>query len=110
MEFLKPLTRVQDARRSLTNLFRADIKDVNFYDAKLGTTLGDHFHKTTSEYFFIVKGTCIVHSEGSSRVATKGEIFLVKPLERHSIECITDVKFLTFLTEPYDHNNPDIHK
>lgn len=110
MIFLKPLSVVKDSRRTLSNLFRADIKDVNFYEAKKGSVLGNHYHKKTDEYFFIVKGICLVHTPSNKKMAMKGALFVIKPPMNHSIECITDCSFITFLTEPYDSINPDIFK
>lgn len=110
MNFLAPLSVSEDARRTITHLCRADIKDVNFYEAKRGAVLGEHHHKKTEEYFFITRGIALLQVDDERRVVHKGDFFVVKPNEKHSIECMSDFKFLTFLTEPFDKNDPDLHK
>lgn len=107
---LSPLSVSSDHRRTISNILRAQIKDVNFYEAKKGAVLGNHFHKNTKEYFFITKGSCIVRSGDEKNIVCKHGIFVVEPNTKHSIECVTDLNFLTFLTEAYDEKNPDVHK
>lgn len=110
MQKLAPLSVVADNRRTLTNLLQADIKDVNFYEAKRGAVLGNHYHKNTKEYFFITKGSCLVNSGTANEIVNKKSLFVVHPNTPHAIECLTDVNFLTFLSEPYDARKPDIYK
>jgi len=106
MKVLAPEVVNKDGRRTLTQLFTADIKQVNEYHAKKGTTLGDHYHATTTEYFHVTKGTLLANGEPFSR----GSTFVFYPPQKHVIECLTDVSFLTFLSEPYDELNPDLHR
>ena len=54
MNVLKPEFVSQDSRRILSQLLTADIKQVNHYEAKRGAVLGNHYHKQTNEYFFII--------------------------------------------------------
>lgn len=110
MTELEPLSILSDHRRTLTNLFRDDIKDVNFYEAKKGAILGNHYHKKTKEYFYILKGACIVTSGDKREPKMRGDLFVVHPGFRHQIECLSNLDFMTFLTEAYDANDPDICK
>lgn len=110
MELLTAVSKTQDDRRRITHLLRSDVKDINFYEAKKGAILGNHFHTHTNEYFFITKGSCIVTCGKKKQIAMKNSLFLIKSHIPHSIECVTDLNFLTFLSEPYDYGNPDIHK
>lgn len=97
----------EDERRRLTQLFTAPIAQVNLYEAKNGAILGDHFHRETDEYFYVVQGR-IMYNE--SRILNTGDIFVVYPQENHRIECLEDVKLMSFLTRPYSKENPDIWK
>lgn len=110
MERLQPLKISRDGRRILTNLLKTDIKDINFYEASKGALLGNHLHKNTTEYFFITKGTCLVTSGDKREIVNRKNLFAIKPNTKHSIECLTDVAFLTFLSEPFDESAPDLHK
>ena len=110
MKVLEPVSINKDSRRTLKNLLRTDIKDINVYEAKKGCTLGNHYHKHTIEYFYITRGTCIVRTGTNVEIVNKGTLFVVKPNTTHSIECLTDASFLTFLTEPYNSDEPDLYK
>ena len=96
-----------DERRRITQLFTATINQVNVYDAKKGASLGDHYHKETTEYFYIVRGTVIYNGE---RIFETGDLFVVYPQEMHTIKCLTDTKFMTFLSRPYKEDDKDIWK
>ena len=94
---------------------RRTIKQINTYYVKKGSTLGNHYHKETREYFFVMSGELYVdvhpvgsHETGSSAVYTEGDFFLVEPGEVHKFDAITDVKMMTLLTNSYQ-ENPDTH-
>ena len=107
MKLLEPEFEHKDDRRLLQQLFTADVKQVNYYRAKRGAVLGKHFHKETVEYFLITKGT-IIYNE--SKVLNKGECFVVYPEEEHTLDCITDVDLVSFLSKPYSEEEKDIWK
>lgn len=109
MRFLEFESIHRDARRVIRNLLKTDIKDINYYEARKGVTLGEHYHKNTFEYFFITSGRGILHVDDSTEKIWPKSLFVVEPGKKHSIECLTDLKFLTFLTEPYDDKHPDMH-
>lgn len=104
MKLLMPEFEHKDVRRNLTQLFTAPIQQVNFYQARKNSVLGDHFHKETIEYFFITKGTIMYNQES---ILNKGSLFVVHPEENHKIECLTDVSLMSFLTKPYSAESPD---
>jgi len=107
VKLLEPEFEHSDSRRTLTQLFTAPINQVNFYNAKKGAILGDHFHKETIEYFYVTKGTLLYNNE---RVINRGTTFVVEPQENHILECLTDVQLMTFLTKPFDKEKPDLWK
>ena len=116
MKILFPEFRDIDSRRSLTQLFTGDMKQVNIYHAKKGSYLGNHYHKETNEMFYVIKGSFVLRHKDAGmdlqkeQIFNKGQIFLIRPYETHEVECLTNTTFLTFLDFPYDQNNPDIHK
>ena len=107
MTTLEPEFVSKDERRSLTQLLTADIKQVNVYEAKEGSVLGNHYHKQTTEYFYILEGKV---GYNKATVLGKGSLFSVRPLENHTITCLSDVQMMTFLTVPFDKENPDLWK
>ena len=107
MKFLKPEFEHKDNRRTLTQLLTTDIKQVNVYDANHGAELGNHFHKETIEYFYIVRGTL---EYNSNKIVKKGDLFYPDLGERHTVKVLSDkATFMTFLTKPYNKQEPDIH-
>lgn len=114
MRMLSPEYQHKNQKRNLFQLFTDDIKQVNFYEAKKGAILGNHYHKETKEYFYITRGTVLLKTnqgkELAQRIVNKGEFFLVEPLENHIVEVLSpDMTMLTFLSKPYTKENPDIH-
>lgn len=105
MNLLKPEFIHQDDRRKLIQIFTADIKQVNIYEAKKGSELGNHYHKETDEFFYIIKGIVLYNK---TQMLSEGDIFVVYPEENHLLLCLTDVQFMTFLTKPFDKENPDL--
>ncbi len=107
MNLLEPEFRHEDSRRVLTQLFTASVKQVNLYEAKKGAIQGNHYHKETIEYFLIITGS--VRYNGKRELG-HGDLFMVVPQENHTLECLTDVTMVTFLTKPYSEKDRDIWK
>ena len=116
MKLLPPEYINQDSRRVLKQLLTAGISQVNIYEAKRGSLLGNHYHKETLEYFLIIKGTVLVvtrhvgQTMPNSQVVNKDNLFVVETGEIHTIECLTNVTMLTFLTKAYNSDDPDTYK
>lgn len=106
MRIIYPEFEHKDHRRKLTQLFTADIKQINSYDIKKGSILGNHYHKETHEYFYITKGTVLLNNHN---IFNKGALFVIEPMEKHTIDCLTDVGLITFLTKPYTKENTDTY-
>lgn len=109
MKLLNPEFKHEDPRRSLQQLLTEEIAQINFYDAKKGSVLGNHYHKVTKEYFYITRGVVIAHVGKSSVIMNRGSLFLVEPGEFHSIECNSDAQMMTFLTKAYSKEDTDTY-
>ena len=111
MRILKSESIHKDVRRSIHQLVTTDIKQVNLYEVNQNSILGNHYHKLTNEYFYILRGLFMLKVNGKSSVVGKGYFFVVEPEERHSIECVSkNGSFFTFLTKPYSENDTDTYK
>ena len=107
MNFLEPEFQHRDNRRSLVQLLTADIKQVNIYEANHGAELGNHFHKETIEYFYIVRGSLEYNGR---KILKKGDLFYPDLGEKHTVKVISDkATFMTFLTKAYNSQEPDLH-
>ena len=103
---IEPESVHKDSRRTLTQLLTADIKQVNVYEVEPNVTLGNHYHKETIEYFYILDGE--IESNGKTMVA--GDLFVYYPQTVHTIVSKTNTRFMTFLTKPYNPEAPDLWK
>lgn len=106
MRVLIPEDIHSDERRTITQLFTVDIKQVNLFEVQPGVELGNHYHKDTIEYFYVLEGKL----KSNNKIMSAGDLFVYYPQENHKIKTITLTKFMTFLTKPFDKLNPDLHK
>lgn len=101
----------KDHRRSLSQLLTADFKQINLYEANKKAILGNHYHKVTYEYFYILKGSFLLDINKKSQIVSRGTFFVVEPGERHTLECLSVTgSFFTFLTKPYSKEETDTYK
>lgn len=116
LQLLPPEFEHKDSRRTLRQLVTTDLKQVNTYQVSKGAILGEHYHKVTFEYFYILKGSFLVvlrsvgTSEKRSKVVGKEGFFCVRPFIVHTVEALTNGEFMTFLTKAYTKENPDTWK
>lgn len=106
MTVLEPEIVHEDARRRLTQLFTANIKQVNLYECRANVTLGNHYHKETVEYFYLLDG----HMESNGKPMNPGDLFMFIPEQVHKIETKTDCRFMTFVTKEFNLEAPDLWK
>ena len=115
MQWLTPEFTHSDSRRTISQMLTEPIAQVNTYFIKKGSTLGNHYHKVTKEYFFVIEGELYMdiqplgEKETKGSVLSTGDFFLVEPLEVHKVEAITDVRLMTLLTKAFTEEDPDIH-
>ena len=108
MKRLVPEYSDKESRRILTQLFTARVEQVNVTEAPHGAILGNHFHKSTKEYFYVIRGSMKYNNK---EMLKKGDLFMVEPHERHTLKVLSDkATFITFLSEPYNVDSPDLHK
>lgn len=113
MKHLQPYTNFSDARGSLIGITQQLWAEVNYVKTVANQTRGGHFHKKTSELFFILSGeinVCLIHKETCKEeqfVAKAGDIFIVDPFEQHTFTTLTDSEWINMLTEAHDNAAPD---
>lgn len=78
-----------------------------------GSVIGNHYHKRTRMFFFILSGRAtvdIVNVETSERRTCEVEAqhgLHLEPGEAHAIRFLTESTFLLLKSQPYDENDPD---
>lgn len=111
MKFIPTEFVHKDNRRTLSQLLTKDIKQINQYEAHKGAVLGNHYHKITHEYFYVLKGSFMLDINKKRQVIGRGDFFMVEPGERHTLECLSLTgSFFTFLTKPYTKEETDTYK
>lgn len=107
VQFLQPEFSHKDKRRTITQLLTSNIKQINVYEANHGAELGNHFHKETNEYFYIVRGSLKYNNQITLK---KGDIFYPELGEKHTLKVVSDkATFMTFLDKSYSQENPDTY-
>lgn len=79
----------QDDRGSLYQLMHNNIGQVNVLKSKKGTVRGDHYHKISTESFFVVTGqvevVCSKNGEDEKSIFSEGDFFQISPYIMHSM-------------------------
>ena len=116
MKKLKANFEFSDERGEFLEVWRGDQwKEINFFTALKGAVRGGHYHKETTELFFVIAGRCEVEIKdlktGQDKKFIFGfkDIFLVEPYEAHFITAMEDLKVVTLLSKPYDMERPDTY-
>mgnify|MGYP001242511157 CR=1 FL=1 len=116
MKKLKTNFEFADERGEFIEVWRGDQwKEMNFFTASKGVVRGGHYHKETSELFFVTSGLCKVEiinletEQNEKFSAGYKDIFLVEPYEVHFITAIEDLKVVTLLSRPFNREHPDTY-
>ena len=88
-------------------------KNISYGIMKKGSVMGNHYHKKTSVYFFIIKGSVRIDSvdihakEVQAITLQENEGVIFFPNHSHAITFTQDSIFIMGKSEKYDQNNPD---
>ena len=117
MKIIKPYKTFKDARGALTGIINEGVwKEVNYLETEKGQMRGNHYHKSTSELFYIIDGKIEVTIKNIKTKRTKkitvegGTILLIEPFELHTFKSKTKCKWINILSKKMDDKKPDIHK
>lgn len=106
MIYKKPKIFFRDRRGSITDIFyKENINHVAIIKSKKGVKRGDHYHKKTTQYMYIVKGKLEywykkLNSKKAPRFKTlkPGDLVKTPPYEMHALKILTDNEFIVFTT------------
>lgn len=81
------------------------VDSITILTAMKGGVRGNHFHKKTTQYTYVIEGKCRLYTriEGErvkSRVVTKGHLVISPPMEMHAFEALEDSVLLAFCSGP----------
>ena len=88
-------------------LAKGSINSVSFLTAKRGYVHGNHYHKYTTHYNYIVSGKVLLvtqmnDNETVKTFLKKGEMYKITPMEKHAIFAMEDTEILILARGPND--------
>lgn len=92
-------------------------QEINLITSNKGSIRGGHYHKKTSELFYILKGEikaelCPFNSldKKETLVFKQGDIILIEPYTVHTFFMLTDSQWINMLSIKNNENSPDIYQ
>jgi len=106
MKVTKIKAAVHDERGDITDILAKDPVDfVTIITSKKGSTRGNHYHKLTYQYVYVLTGSIRAlaqHGDGpvEAVVLQPGDLLLNVPYEKHALEALADSEFLVLTKGP----------
>ena len=117
MKIIKPYKIFKDERGCLTGIIdQGKWKEINYFETASGQTRGNHYHKSTTELFYILEGKIDVIITNLKTKSLKkflikeGSILLIEPYELHTFISKTKCRWINILSKKIDEKKPDIYK
>jgi quercetin dioxygenase-like cupin family protein len=96
----------RDERGEIIDILeKIEIEYVSLISSKKGAIRGNHYHKNSLQYIYVLKGKIkIVAQHGKKKkeiyIAKKGDLVYNLPKEKHAMLALEDSKFLVFTRGP----------
>ncbi len=111
MKVTKPETSHKDSRGTITDILcNQHIDYVTFIDIKKDAIRGNHYHKETTQYIYILHGTILYRTRLASgeiidSTLSQGELMFTDINEAHAMQALTDATFMVFTKGPRGGDN-----
>ena len=95
-----------DERGEITDIVEnIPFNSLTMITSSKGAVRGNHYHKRTTQYTYIIEGTCRYYSQKPGEpveqvIARKGDLVVSPPLESHAFEALEDAVLLAFCQGP----------
>lgn len=106
--------KAEDERGGLMEIINGEPGlQMNILYTKAGFVRGNHYHKRTKEFFFVLEGEIkfvTVDEDTKERhetVCPPGDRIEIPPTVRHALKSITDSTIIEYKNEAYNDENPD---
>jgi quercetin dioxygenase-like cupin family protein len=81
------------------------VNSITFITQKKGKVRGNHFHKNTIQWNYVIKGKIELYTQKKNSatkktILSKGEIAETSKNEKHAIKALSDSEFLVFTQGP----------
>jgi len=96
----------EDKRGQITDILENEIIDsVTIISSKKGAVRGNHYHKESVQYVFILKGRLRLFTRApgediKSTIVEVGDLALTPPLEEHTLVALEDSEFIALTRGP----------
>lgn len=106
MKLRKIATAYEDERGIIADILeRVEIDCVTLITSKKGARRGDHYHKESIQYTFVLKGTLqLITQEPGGEVKTTtikaGDLVYTPPMEKHALIALDDSEILILTRGP----------
>lgn len=104
MERIKLETSYADERGIIVDLVVGSLSSVTLVTFKKGAVRGNHFHKHTSQWNYVLEGSLEGWSFSGGvkkfEVFTKGDLFLSPPLVPHAIRALENSHIMVITAGP----------
>ena len=95
-----------DERGTITDLvYKTDFDAVTIITSKKNAIRGNHFHKETTQYAYVLSGSILGYSQMPNckverKILYQGDMMISLPLERHALHALEDSKILVMTKGP----------
>jgi len=97
-----------DKRGTISNILEAPIEHVAFITSFKGSVRGNHYHKSETQYVYVIHGELIAYSTDvrqtngvvSKLEATSGDLIVTPPWVAHKHVYLKDTRFVNMTTAP----------
>lgn len=96
----------QDARGAITDLVEnANINAVTLISFQKGAVRGNHYHKKTTQWNYVIKGRIKLVAQSGEAPATEvilgeGDFAVTEPMEKHALVGLAESEMLVFTQGP----------
>lgn len=108
------MNEVKDERGFLKELITGNWEQINLLFTKKDTMRGNHYHKTTVEFFYLIEGKVnfiVKDIKLNQRVnfeATNGDLIIIPILHHHILNFFEDTTMISGYTQKFNSHNPDL--
>jgi len=106
MEVIHKKSAFEDERGCITDILENEIIEyVTMISSKKGALRGNHYHKESVQYTFVLKGslkllTQMLGAEIETTFIKPGDLVFTPPMERHALVALEDSEFLILTRGP----------
>lgn len=110
-----PLNIRSDKKGKLIEVFKGRFAQCNLLIMKKGSLWGKHYHKKTTEYFYLLHGEIAVifnflkGGQKRKEIFKTGDCFIIKPYTSHTVEVRRPTHCLVLYSRQFSKKDPDIY-